>query len=179
MSEIAIYDQFSRLTVERQIKAVIGMSREKFDQLVLVFYSSHIAIQQERLENKEIKNIPWGGKDSILNTPEKQLFFTLFYLKTYPTFDVLGFHFGLSAGHARDALIFYMRIVEHSLSSLKTLPARHLESLEEFKQAIDYDKEIIIDGVEVPCVRPGDSVEQKARYSGKKKTYTQGVNHHQ
>ena len=72
---------------------------------------SYATIQQERLLNKEIKNLPWGGRDPVLDTPEKQLFFTLFYLKTYPTFDVLGFHFGLSADHARDYLVFFLRVL--------------------------------------------------------------------
>lgn len=169
MSKITIFDQFTNLTVDRQIKAVIGMSREKFDQLVTVFASSYTAIQQERLESKEIKNLPWGGRDPVLDTPEKKLFFTLFYLKTYPTFDVLGFHFGLSAGHARDYLLFYMRVLNHSLSTLQTLPLRSLNDVKELKQAIEKYNEIIIDGVEVSCVRPSDPEQQKARYSGKKK----------
>ena len=118
---------------------------------------------------KEIKKLPWGGRDPVLDTPEKQLFFTLFYLKTYPTFDVLGFHFGLSAGHARDYLVFFLRVMNLSLTTLKTLPVRHLGQVEDFKQVTDNDKEIIIDGIEVPCVRPGDPEQQKTRYSGKKK----------
>ena len=122
-----------------------------------------------QLQNKEIKKLPWGGRDPVLDTPEKQLFFTLFYLKTYPTFDVLGFHFGLSAGHARDYLVFFLRVMNLSLTTLKTLPVRHLGQVEDFKQVTDNDKEIIIDGIEVPCVRPGDPEQQKTRYSGKKK----------
>jgi len=46
------------------------------------------------------------------------LFFVLFYLKTYPTFDVLGFHFGLSARHAHDHVEFLMRILERALANL-------------------------------------------------------------
>ena len=57
MTQIAIYEQFTGLKVDRQIKAVIGMSRDKFDQLVPVFTASYAAIQQERLQNKE-KNCP-------------------------------------------------------------------------------------------------------------------------
>jgi hypothetical protein len=50
------------LTFDRQIKAVIGMSRDKFDQLNPVFTASHATIQRERLQNKEIKNCPGGTK---------------------------------------------------------------------------------------------------------------------
>jgi hypothetical protein len=73
--------------------------------LVDVFANSYNAIQQERLKNKEIKRIQNSGPTGILDTPETQLFFVLYYLKTYPTFDVLGFHFDLSAGHAHDYVV--------------------------------------------------------------------------
>ena len=63
MTQIAIFQQFTGLTVDRQIKAVIGMGRDKFDQLVPVFSASYATIQQERLQNKEIKNLPWGGAE--------------------------------------------------------------------------------------------------------------------
>jgi hypothetical protein len=89
------------------------------------------------LQNKEIKKLPWGGRDLVMDTPEKQLFFTLFYLKTYLTFDVLGFHFGLSAGHARDYLVFFLRVLNLSLATLKTLPVRHLDHVENLDQATD------------------------------------------
>ena len=53
MTQIAIYEQFTGLKVDRQIKAVIGMSRDKFDQLVLIFTASYATIQQERLQTKQ------------------------------------------------------------------------------------------------------------------------------
>ena len=49
MTQIAIFEQFTGLTVDRQIKAVIGMGRDKFDQLAPVFSASYATIQQERL----------------------------------------------------------------------------------------------------------------------------------
>ena len=81
---------------------------------------------------------------------------------------MLGFHFGLSAGHARDYLVFFLRVLNLSLATLKTLPVRQLDHVKDLKQPTD-NNEIIIDGIEVPCVRPGDPEQQKARYSGKKK----------
>ena len=56
MTQIAIFEQFTGLTVDRQIKAVIGMGRDKFDQLVSVFSASYATIQQERLQNNELNN---------------------------------------------------------------------------------------------------------------------------
>jgi len=107
-----IYENFKNLTTDRTIKAVIGMSRKNFDLLVPNFSVTHQEIQEERYKNKEIKRLPTGGRPRASSGPEEQLFFVLFYLKTYPTFDVLGFHFGLSAGHAHDHVEFLMRILD-------------------------------------------------------------------
>ena len=167
-----IFDQFKNLTRERTIKATIGMSREKFGSLVDVFANSYNAIQQERLKNKEIKRIKNSGPTGILDTPEKQLFFVLYYLKTYPTFDVLGFHFDLSAGHAHDYVVCYLSVLQHSLETLGAAPKREISDPKEFMQLIEkYDK-ILIDGTEASCVRPADNDEQENRYSGKKKRHT-------
>lgn len=167
-----IYEKFKDIKNDRMIKAMIGMSRQKFDELVPLFASAHHAIQEERIQNKEIKRLPSGGPQGVLNTYEKQLFFTLYYLKTYPTFDVLAFHFDLSAGHAHDYIQSYLLILKRALESLNVFPKRSIESPEEFMQIIENYDEIIIDGLEVPCIRPSDQDAQEDRYSGKKKRHT-------
>lgn len=163
-----IFDNFEKLTNDRMVKSLIGMSRQKFDDLVPVFTSAEDRIQQERLQKKAIKRLPSGGHQGVLNTPRKRLFFVLYYLKTYPTFDVLGFHFGLSAGHAHDFIETYLTVLESALNTLTVLPPRHFKDVADFTQAVERYDEVIIDGVEMPCVRPRDLDQQKDRYSGKK-----------
>jgi hypothetical protein len=153
---------------DRMIKALIGMDRSKFNTLAKAFASAYDAIQQERLLKGEIKQVPSGGPKGYLATPEKQLFFVLYYLKTYPTFDVLGFHFGFSSGHAHDHLDALLPVLLRSLSDLGVLPARTPGTPEEFAQLIERYGDIAIDGLECPCVRPQDKPLQEARYSGKK-----------
>jgi len=104
----------------------------------------------------------------VLDSDEKRLFFLLFYLKTYPTFDVLGFHFDLSAGHAHDYIQEFMPILERALKARNVYPERTFETVEQFKQAIEKYSEIYMDGAEISCVRPHDKEKQKERYSGKK-----------
>lgn len=168
-----IFEKFKKINIDRTTKAMIGISRKKFDELVPFFTASYHAIQEERLKNKEIKRLPKGGIQGSLDTHEKQLFFVLFYLKTYPTFDVLGFHFDLSAGHAHDAIKTYMHILQKSLESLNASPERAFENVSDLTQAIEKYDQIIIDGLEAPCVRPRDKDCQKDRYSGKKTPYCQ------
>jgi hypothetical protein len=113
------------------------MSREKFDLLVPYFSSAYRETQEEQRQNKEIKCLPAGGKKGVFPSHEERLFFVLFYLKTYPTFDVLGFHFGLSAGRAHDYIKFFTRVLNRALSDLEMLPEQEIESPEDMRQLID------------------------------------------
>ena len=166
-----IYEKFDKLDDGkhgRVIKSVVGMDRSKFNKLAEAFTSAYDAIQQERLLKGEIKQVPSGGTKGNLDTPEKQLFFILYYLKTYPTFDVLGFHFGFSSGHAHDHVEALLPVLLRSLSDLGALPLRMPGTPEEFAQLIEQYGDIAIDGLECACVRPQDKELQEDRYSGKK-----------
>ena len=165
------YERFIKLDAEkhdRMIKATIGMSRSKFDILATAFAAAYDSIQLERLQRGEIKQVPSGGPKGNLDTFEKKLFFVLYYLKTYPTFDVLGFHFGLSSGHAHEHVEALLPVLARALSDLDVLPARSPGTPEEFSQLVEQYGDIALDGLECPCVRPQDEALQKARYSGKK-----------
>ena len=104
-----IYENFKHLTTDRTIKSVIWY--EPFDGLVTHFSAAYQKIQEERYQNKEIKWLPKGEKLGVFLSHEERLLFVLFYLKIYPTFDVLGFHFGLSAGQAHDYVELFLRVV--------------------------------------------------------------------
>ena len=166
-----IYDKFEKLNDEkhgRVISALVGISRLKFNSLAIAFAAVYLAIQQERLLSGEIKQVPSGGPKGYLDTTEKKLFFILYYLKTYPTFDVLGFHFGFSSWHAHGHFTNLMPVLLRSLSHLGVLPARTPGTPEEFAQLIEQYGDIAIDGLECACVRPQNEELQEARYSGKK-----------
>jgi hypothetical protein len=171
------YEEFMRLDAEkhdRLTKALIGISRPNFDLLATAFAVAYAAIQLERVQRGEIKQVPSGGAKGHLDTFDKKLFFLLYYLKTYPTFDVLGFHFGLSSGHAFDHVAALLPVLLRSLADLGVLPARSPGTPDEFAQIVEQYGYIAIDGLECPCVRPQDDECQKARFSGKKTPYAQG-----
>jgi hypothetical protein len=166
-----IYEKFEKLDDEKHdriIKSVIGMGRAKFNKLAEAFTVACHALQQERLQQGEIKQVPSGGPKGRLDTPEKQLFFILHYLKTYPTFDVLGFYFGFSSGHAHGHVERLLPILLRSLSDLGVLPALTPGTPDEFAQLVEKYGDIAIDGLECACVRPQDKALRDARYSGKK-----------
>jgi hypothetical protein len=173
------YETFIKLDAvkhDRTIKSLIGMSRSHFDKLAAAFTLAYDTVQLERLQQGEIKQVPSGGPKGYLNTFDKQLFFVLYYLKTYPTFDVLGFHFGLSGGHAHTHLEALLPVLQRALWDLGVLPARSPGTPEEFAPLIDQYCDIAIDGMECAGVRPQDEECQKARFSGKKTPHVEG--HH-
>jgi len=93
----------------------------------------------------------------------------LYYLKTYPTFDVLGFHFGLSAGQAHDYVELFLRVLERALADLGQLPEVTLEIPEDLSQLVDQYNDIIIDGGRDGLFKTARrSASIKNVYSGKK-----------
>ncbi|CAI8926479.1 helix-turn-helix domain-containing protein [Methylocaldum szegediense] len=121
-----IYDKFSQITDDRIVASLIGMPKAKFTALVKVFESAALAIDRERVEKGEIKHVKQGGPKGYLDSYEKKLFFVLYYLKTYPTFDVLGFHFGFSGGHAHAHIDRLLPVLGRALTSLNVMPERTL-----------------------------------------------------
>lgn len=150
----------------RAVKALTGLSYQEFSDLVPVFKKS---IHDLRMQKPDRKRKPGGGKKGVLKTTEEQLFFILFYLKTYPTFDVLAFLFGFQRGHACEAGHRYLTTLEKALGKKIVLPERKIRSVEEFLEKFPEAKEVFFDGVERRTHRTKN---QHKTYSGKKKTHT-------
>ena len=79
----------------RVFQQLTGMKIEEFDQLKGAFQKVYEEDEQERG-----KPDSRAGRKAVLLTCEDKLFFTLFYLRHYPTQEVLGFLFGISQGQA-------------------------------------------------------------------------------
>ena len=90
------------LTDDRQMKALTGLSLEEFCSLATPFKlgyqqvlnSPHHPVYSPRLRRAG------AGRKGKLPTLEAKLLFVLYYLKTYPTFDVLAGQFGLARSKA-------------------------------------------------------------------------------
>ena len=82
---------------DRQFRALTGLSREAFFKLLPIFEQCDIESIEQNYQNQKAKRKrrPGAGQKGKLVTAEKKLFFILYYLKVYPTFDVLGYQFGL------------------------------------------------------------------------------------
>ncbi len=74
---------------DRLMKALTGMTIEKFKGLLPTFRNG---LQKNKANQKETRErAEGGGRKHTLNDAQSKLFFILFYLKCYPTYDLAGF----------------------------------------------------------------------------------------
>ena len=147
-----------------------GVTIHEFTNLAPVFASVADAMRRER--NAKRRRKFGGGRKSALPTPEEQLFFALFYLKSYPTVDVLSFLVGFDRSNACRNAQFLFSVLAKTLGRKLVLPKRQITSVEEFFREFPEAKDIFIDGTERRIQKPVSQKRRKKLYSGKKKATT-------
>ena len=103
-------------TKPRVFQQLTGLKIEEFDKLKGAF--------QKASEEEEPRESP-AGRKAVLRTYEDKLFFILFYLRHYPTQEVLGFLFGISQGQANQWIHRLTPIVKKALGEEKELVCGH------------------------------------------------------
>ena len=159
---------------ERQFKALTGLPRKIFDTLLQAFEKSlkDVASHRDRKRTTPRQRKSGGGRKGVLSTPEQKLFFILFYLKNYPTFDVLGALFDLSPPKAEENVNKLLPVLKQAEQQLHVLPHRHFKPTASSEQASENTQKIIIDATERPLCRPHHARKQKNYYSGKTHRHT-------
>jgi len=160
---------------DRQMRAMTGLSQEKFEALLAVFGQVYQEKQhqayQAGLATGRRQRKPGGGQKGSLPTLKDKLLFILTYYKSYPTFDVLGSQFKMARSKANEAVHRLSPILHDTLVRLEVLPHRQFESVEAFKQACQGLELLLIDVTERVHRRPQDNEHQRELYSGKKTPY--------
>ena len=160
---------------DRQLRSLIGLGRDEFEKLLNEFIpclkENQSKNRKGKLKKRRQRKIG-GGRKSALGLPENQLLFILFYLKSYPTYDVLAFTFNISRGCAFESVQRLLPILKHTQKNLKVLPKRTTDSPQELLQVIESVDHILIDATERPIQRPQKPARQKKHYSGKKRFHT-------
>ena len=158
---------------DRLLKSLTGLSKEKFEELSTYFET---ILKEERAKayknNPNRQRKPGGGTKGKLQSAQEKLFYILFYVKVYPTFDVAGFIFDVDRAQTNRWMHKYLPILEKALGRRVVLPQRKIESVEAFMNAFPGVKDLFIDGTERRVQRASDPKEQRNDYSGKKKTHT-------
>jgi hypothetical protein len=156
------------LNNKRLVRAVLGIKKKTFEELLVVFRR----ILREEAEKKDRKRAYGGGSNGNIKEPRKKLFFILWYLKVYPTFDVAAYVFGSSKSRTQVWAHKILPILEKTLGRKLVLPKRRIGSVEEFLALFPETKEVMLDGMERPTVRSQKKKSQNKHYSGKKKRHT-------
>jgi hypothetical protein len=153
----------------RMLQAVLGTSRAEINALVPLLeevWQQHLAQRPNRQRAKGT-----GAKGKLAGA-ERKLCFLLFYLKVYPTFDVLSFFFALHSSECCRWVHKLLPLLEQVLGRHLVLPKRQITSLTEFATAFPGATEVLVDGMERPIQRPKQASTNRKHYSGKKKRHT-------
>ncbi len=152
---------FTNVKTDRQFSATTGFTKIQFYDLVYEFDQTEQDLFGERLTNYQ--------PTKVLSNVEERLFFTLYYLKVYPTFDVLGICFGMDGSTAEQHIQQLQFVLEKTLQRLKMLPARSSTEEKELKLLLTTAEKIFVDATERHLQRPENQADQEEAYSGKKK----------
>ena len=124
------------------------------------------------LTNQKRQRKIGGGKTGVMKSDLHKLFFILFYLKCYPTFDLAGFVYSVDRSRTCRWAQTLLPLLEKTLGRNLVLPERQVTTLDELFKHFPETKELFIDGTERRVQRPKDSKKQKKLYSGKKKFHS-------
>jgi hypothetical protein len=155
-----MYSLFSNVKSDREFSATTGLSKVEFYELVYEFEEEEAQLKAERLAT--------AGRKEVLTDGAERLFLVLYYMKNYPSFDVLGLSFGIDATTAERYVVELLPILAKTLRKLKCLPARKAQEIARLEELLGQTDKLLIDATERPVERPQDQDEQKGKYSGKK-----------
>jgi hypothetical protein len=151
----------------RLFKAVTGTTYAEFNALLPDFEAALRG--QKSTQTPSRRRQEGGGRHHTLLTAREKLFFIVFYVKCYATFDVLGWLFDVDRAQPQRWVATYLPVLEAALGRKAVLPKRKIASVEEFLRLFPRVKEVCVDGTERPIRRPTGKDAQQPYYSGKKK----------
>ena len=154
----------------RTAKSLTGLTPSEFWNLVPLFENNFLEQRIKFLSNRQRR--VGGGRKGHLATSADKLFAALLYLKTYPTFDVLGFMLNMEKTRACRNIHLLLPVLEKTLGRQLVLPKRQIRSMEEFLTLFPQVKDVFIDGTDRRVQRPKNPKKQNKLYSGKRKTTT-------
>src|SRR4051812_31140610 len=164
-----------RLSRLRSVPAIFrnltGITVAVFDQLLEDLRPAFTADRRRRLDRPDRQRALGGGDDFDLE-PDDQFLLTSFWLRQYPTQEVLGYLFGVSDSTAQRVIDRCLPLLEAAGRDTLRLPdpgrgrRKHLSTL--LKDTPDVA--VVIDTFEQAVQRPRQR--QKRCYSGKQKRHT-------
>lgn len=159
------------LRLDRRMRALTGLDGPAFLQLEKRF--TRVLVEQvadKTRAGQPRQRAAGAGPKGALPGVRHQLFFVLFYLKAYPTQDVMGHFFGLSQPQVCARVGQLLPLLQTLMRA--ELPARHGRDLQEVLAHLPEVQEVLIDGTERPIARPQHKSRRDRHYSGRRKRTT-------
>lgn len=159
------------LLVDRRMRALTGLDGAAFVKLEKRFarvLAEATATQTRAGQPRQ--RAAGAGPKGALPSVRAQLFFILFYLKAYPTQDVMGHFFRLSQPQVCARVAQLLPLLKTLMQA--ELPARHGRDLTEVLAHLPQVHEVLIDGTERPIARPQHKGRRDRHYSGRRKRTT-------
>ncbi len=180
---------YKRLSQHESVsRSLIGMTLRAFDRLYAEFEPVYQARRRQsttRRKDGQPRQRAVGGGPKHRYDLRDRLLMTLFWLRVYTTYEVIGFLYGLNKTTVEDILHDILATLEHITTFSFERPDRvdptrkKLSSVEAVMDAFP-NVRVVIDTKEQRIERPADEHDdrgqrvdrQRPYYSGKKKTHT-------
>jgi hypothetical protein len=156
----------------RAFRSMTGLDIEEFERLYGDFEYYFAETEAERLARSDRQRARGAG-GQFKHDRRTRLVMTLIWLRTYPTYEVLGVLFDLDKGNISQNLKGVLPALEKVTRYDIEWPDKTRRKLQ-MTEAMQVFPEVfaIGDGMEQPVQRPKDNEKQKEYYSGKKKRHT-------
>jgi hypothetical protein len=152
-------------------KRIIGIDYAQFQALIKQAELLQQAQQTQHQADKIYIHAPGAGRPSRLS-PAEEICLCLYYLRQFPTFEILGMQFGISKTTANTLFHDWLGILEQLLPASLFIE-RQNQAIEAAELAELWTEwRLIVDSFEQPRERPQGQQAQKETFSGKKKMHT-------
>ena len=176
---------YEKLLKKPQVaKSLVGMSLVEFDKFYVEFETAHIERLQssKKTRGKKKRQRAAGAGRKHKYDLRNRLLMSLFWLKAYTTYELLGFFYELNKTNIEDNLNLILDTLVSMTSFNFERPRAERQKLSSVEEIMDAfpDVRLIIDGKEQRVERPKNKKDkdgnmqdrQKPYYSGKKKAHT-------
>jgi hypothetical protein len=152
---------------------VAGLTVSEFDELVFDMLPRYVEAEMERLQRPDRQRAIGAGRNYQLELRD-HLLLVVVWLRIYPTEEVLGYLFGVSAPTVSRTLARVLPLLEQAGQDTMRLPDPGRKRRRQFSELLDMIPElnVVVDSFEQEIQRPQDHAAAAAHYSGKKKRHT-------
>jgi hypothetical protein len=168
----AMLDYQSLCKDKRLYRSVLGIDQTEFQKLIPEFSKNLQLVRETRVINNPNRKRGIGGgcKPTLFAKPSKLLFYVLFFVRVYPTFDIAKLLFALDRSQLHYWYELGLEALELTSKVKIKLPSEKSNTLNKVFKKIPELIDHIADATEQPINRP--KYNQEKYYSGKKKRHT-------